>query len=115
MENRRTFLGRGLTLGAAGLLAGCGDGSPSSAPSATGTDPATTSTTPSPAPTRKADARLAYGRHRNQWGDLYLPASGRNHPVVVTLHGGGWHAGYGAEECVPFATALAGAGIAVWN
>lgn len=114
MENRRTFLGRGVALGAAGLLTGCGDGSGSAAR----TDPATTatSTTPSVAPpVRKADARIPYGRHRNQWGDLYLPASGRNHPVVVTLHGGGWQAGLGAEECEPFAAALTAAGIAVWN
>lgn len=71
--------------------------------------------TPSAAPVRPADARVRYGKHPNQWGDLYLPASGTKHPVVVTIHGGGWTKGVDASEDVPFAIDLVRDGIAVWN
>ena len=38
---------------------------------------------------------LAYGEPKNerQTLDVYAPAEGVNHPVVVWIHGGGWQAG----------------------
>ncbi len=38
---------------------------------------------------------LAYGEPNNerQTLDVYAPAEGVNHPVVVWIHGGGWHSG----------------------
>lgn len=42
---------------------------------------------------------LAYSEPRNklQMLDVYAPAAGRNHPVVIYIHGGGWHSGDKAE------------------
>ena len=37
-----------------------------------------------------------YGsEHRCQRAELHLPAGAGPHPVVVTIHGGSWSAGYG--------------------
>jgi Carboxylesterase type B len=29
--------------------------------------------------------------------DVFAPAEGKNHPVVIYIHGGGWHSGDKAE------------------
>ena len=112
MESRRRFLARTVpvTLGTAALLAGCS--TDTSSPLA-----GSSTTTPSspPAPPKPADARFRYGKHPNQWADLYLPSTGTKFPVVVTIHGGGWTVGVDATETVPFAGDLIRDGIAVWN
>jgi acetyl esterase/lipase len=43
----------------------------------------------------KAHRDLAYAEPKNkrQTLDVYAPAEGKNHPVVVWVHGGGWQAG----------------------
>src|SRR5436305_8308058 len=43
----------------------------------------------------KAHPDLAYADAKNprQTLDVYAPAEGKNHPVVVWIHGGGWQAG----------------------
>jgi acetyl esterase/lipase len=42
---------------------------------------------------------LAYSEPKNpfQMLDLFAPAEGKNHPVVIYVHGGGWHSGDKAE------------------
>ena len=61
---------------------------------------------------------LAYGPHRDQWGELFLPerpaelgAAG----IVVVIHGGYWRDRYTAELGVPVALDLMDSGFAVWN
>jgi arylformamidase len=43
----------------------------------------------------KAHRGLAYGDPKNerQMLDVYAPSKGKNHPVVIWIHGGGWHSG----------------------
>jgi arylformamidase len=43
----------------------------------------------------KVHRDLAYGEPKNekQTLDVYAPAEGNNHPVVVWIHGGGWQGG----------------------
>ena len=43
----------------------------------------------------KVHRDLAYAEPKNerQTLDVYAPAEGKNHPVVVWIHGGGWQAG----------------------
>jgi acetyl esterase/lipase len=43
----------------------------------------------------KAHRDLAYAGTKNDWQtlDVYAPAGGKGHPVVVWVHGGGWQAG----------------------
>ena len=60
---------------------------------------------PSAAVTTSADAEpkirrdLAYSETKNklQMLDIFAPAEGKNHPVVIYIHGGGWHSGDKAE------------------
>jgi len=42
---------------------------------------------------------LAYSEPKNtfQMLDIFTPAEGKNHPVVIYIHGGGWHSGDKAE------------------
>jgi acetyl esterase/lipase len=42
---------------------------------------------------------LAYSEPRNklQMLDIFAPAEGKNYPVVIYIHGGGWHSGDKAE------------------
>lgn len=42
---------------------------------------------------------LAFSEPKNalQMLDFYAPAEGKNHPVVIYIHGGGWHSGDKAE------------------
>ena len=62
--------------------------------------------------------RHAYGPHRDQWGDLLLPAIPAEEgpfPVAVLLHGGNWQAAYGSSQMAAVARDLQGRGWAVWN
>lgn len=58
--------------------------------------------------------RHHYGRLRDQFGDLYLPAGAAKGTVVV-LHGGYWSDQYGLDLMVPISTSLQRDGWAVWN
>ena len=49
---------------------------------------------PLPAGVRKInDVPYVEGGHERQKLDLYLPAKGTSHPLVVWIHGGGWEGG----------------------
>lgn len=60
-----------------------------------------------------------YGPHRDQWGELFLPADlGSRTAVrgtVVVIHGGYWRDQWTAELGVPTALDLVEHGWAVWN
>ncbi|MEV6138093.1 alpha/beta hydrolase [Nocardia sp. NPDC051990] len=58
---------------------------------------------------------IAYGPHRDQVADLYLPAADGRAPLVVVLHGGFWRAQFDREPAQPEARALAALGYAVAN
>src|SRR2546423_9886301 len=52
------------------------------------------------APTlRAAEPKIVRGisyaepKHEQQTLDVYAPAAGKNHPVAIWIHGGGWHSG----------------------
>ena len=60
-------------------------------------------------------ARIPYGAHTQQFGDLRLPAGAGPHPVVVFLHGGCWLARYDLEHAGRMLAALAEQGIASWS
>lgn len=47
----------------------------------------------------KAHIGLAYCEPKNklQMLDIFAPTEGKNHPVVIYIHGGGWHSGDKAE------------------
>lgn len=47
----------------------------------------------------KVERGLAYNEPKNklQMVDIYSPSEGKNHPVVIYVHGGGWHSGDKAE------------------
>ncbi len=57
----------------------------------------------------------AYGPHRSQRADLYLPLGAGPHPVMVTIHGGAWHKRYGRSLMRGLAGDLVRRGWAVWN
>jgi acetyl esterase/lipase len=62
--------------------------------------------------------RIPYGPHRDQWGELFLPAgAGPSAPArtVVVIHGGYWRDKWTAELGLPVAVDLAERGYAVWN
>jgi acetyl esterase/lipase len=61
-------------------------------------------------------ARLDYGTHPSQFGELTLPAGdGPVRGVAVIVHGGFWRQTYGLELGRPLAQDLATAGWAAWN
>ena len=55
--------------------------------------------TPSTDAEPKIHRGLAYSEPENklQMLDVFAPADGKNHPVVIYIHGGGWHSGDKAE------------------
>lgn len=64
------------------------------------------------------DARIAYGKDSNQFGELRLPkgnAFKKPYPIVVMLHGGCWMAEYGLNYMGHVGADLAAQGIATWN
>jgi len=63
----------------------------------------------------ESHARIPYGAHTQQFGDLRLPAGAGPHPVVVFLHGGCWLARYDLEHAGRMLAALADHGIASWS
>ena len=75
-----------------------------------------------PSPARLARDALArpaqthaYGPHRLQRADLYLPPGDGPHRVAVAIHGGSWQARYGRWVMRLVAADLARRGLAVWN
>ncbi|MEO8127843.1 MAG: alpha/beta hydrolase [Bryobacteraceae bacterium] len=66
-------------------------------------------------PAPAADARFAYGKDPNQFGELRLPKSAGPFPVLVSIHGGFWRASYGLDHMGHACAALAQSGIASWN
>lgn len=66
-------------------------------------------------PPPAASARVRYGPHPLQFGDLYLPSGNGPHPLVILIHGGFWRARFGLEHAGHQAFAFSEAGIAVWN
>ncbi|MEV0826101.1 hypothetical protein [Nonomuraea rubra] len=59
--------------------------------------------------------RIAYGPSPEQWGDLYLPESQGEVPVVALIHGGYWRSIWAADLMEALCADLAGRGFAVWN
>ncbi|MGH9088174.1 MAG: alpha/beta hydrolase family protein [Acidimicrobiales bacterium] len=59
---------------------------------------------------------LAYGPHRGQVGELWLPGGTRDAvPVVALLHGGFWHAPYSKRLMHRLAADVTQRGWAAWN
>lgn len=61
---------------------------------------------------------IAYGPHKDQWGELFLPElPGKSGPpgIVVAIHGGYWRDRYTADLGEPLSLDLAARGFAVWN
>ena len=64
------------------------------------------------------DHKLAYGAHRDQYAELWLPTprTKTNAPVVILIHGGCWRADLPGPELVAFlADDLRKRGVAVWS
>ncbi len=62
--------------------------------------------------------RVAYGEHRQQWGELYLPErlpGDGGLPVVALVHGGYWRSVWQADLMEALCADLTGSGHAVWN
>ncbi|HVL29625.1 MAG TPA: alpha/beta hydrolase [Sphingomicrobium sp.] len=67
-------------------------------------------------PRQSADHRLAYGADPLQFGELWVPKTGRRHPVIVLIHGGCWRADLPGTELMDYMAAdLRDRGYAVWN
>ncbi|MCF6189461.1 MAG: alpha/beta hydrolase [Cocleimonas sp.] len=65
----------------------------------------------------KADHRLSYGEHPEQYADLYLPkqSNKKGHPVIILIHGGCWRAQFGLAQLGQLSQALTTLGFAVYN
>lgn len=64
---------------------------------------------------RRPPARVPYGGHPDQRGELYLPETDGPHPVVALVHGGYWRSIWGADLMDALCADLAGRGFAAWN
>ncbi len=65
-----------------------------------------------------ADAKIAYGKDPNQFGELRLPKGDqvkRPYPVVVVLHGGCWMVQYDLDYIGHVSADLTAHGMATWN
>jgi len=62
-----------------------------------------------------ADARVAYGKDPNQFGDLRFPKTAGPFPVVMNIHGGFWRAKYDLAHAGHLCAALTSKGFATWN
>jgi acetyl esterase/lipase len=64
-----------------------------------------------------ADARIPYGLHPQQFGDLRLPKETTQTavPVVVVIHGGFWRAKYTLDHIGHLCAALTASGVATWS
>lgn len=63
----------------------------------------------------KADARIAWGREHDQFGDLRVPKGGGPFPVVIYIHGGYWRVAYDLTHAGHICAALTHVGYATWN
>ena len=59
--------------------------------------------------------RIEYGQEREQFADLYLPASEGPHPVLVVIHGGRWQSSSSLNGIAAACASLAEGGLASWN
>ena len=67
-------------------------------------------------PRQSADRRIAYGTEALQFGEFWVPKSGRSRPVIVLIHGGCWRADLPGLELMDYMAAdLRERGFAVWN
>jgi acetyl esterase/lipase len=58
---------------------------------------------------------VSYGSGAEQYGELWPGARGRQHPVVVLVHGGYWRMRYRLDLMHALAADLQARGLAVWN
>jgi acetyl esterase/lipase len=65
-------------------------------------------------PVVKPDVSYNYGQDQQQYGELFLPTSGNQHPVIVLVHGGCYREMYSVKPLGQVARALAEEGFAVW-
>jgi len=70
---------------------------------------------PKPAKSAPRPVRHRYGTVRQQFGDLYLPPSGRPRGTVVVIHGGFWQGSYALDLGAAISADLADRGWAAWN
>lgn len=61
------------------------------------------------------DHRISYGKHSEQFGELYLPKENNLHPTIIMIHGGCWQARYNLTVLGQLSKALTKIGYAVWN
>ena len=66
-------------------------------------------------PQPQADYRIAYGNDPLQFGDLRLPKTKGQHPIVIVIHGGCWFAQYDLAHLNSFCEALTRLGAAIWS
>lgn len=67
-------------------------------------------------PARPADARVAYGKATEQFGELRVPKGAGPFPVAIAIHGGCWISTFATlQNTAAFADALRDAGVATWN
>ena len=77
--------------------------------------PAAAQPAPKPAAGTPKPVRHRYGDRHQQFGDLYLPASGTPRGTVVVVHGGFWQSMYALDLGAATSADLAKRGWAAWN
>lgn len=63
----------------------------------------------------KPTAKISYGEHPLQFGELRVPDTKGPHPVVVIIHGGCWLSSFDLSLMNGMATNLTEQGYATWN
>lgn len=65
----------------------------------------------------KTNHQIAYGKHPEQFAELYLPkqSNKQKHPVIILLHGGCWRAQFGLSQLGQLSKTLSELGFAVYN